>query len=284
MWEALLDALYDSLIIFPFLLVIYIVLEIFEHNAAAKMKNEKILKGKLSPLLAGAVGLIPECGFSVVASSLYAQKYIALGTLFTVFIVTSDEAVPILLSDPDTVKYVLPILGVKLIFGVTAGFIINFIFRKKTVESGSPVSAPESHGCCCHEGDTKLKRYFLNPLGHALKILFFIFAVNIIMNTIIFYIGEEKLADFLIKSKYFQPFIAAFVGLIPNCASSVVLTEVFALGGLSFGSLIAGLSVNAGLGIIVLFKQNKNLKENILILVSLYILSVFVGTIISLFW
>ena len=104
------------------------------------------------------------------------------------------------------------------------------------------------------------------------------------MNTIIFYIGEEKLADFLIKSKYFQPFIAAFVGLIPNCASSVVLTEVFALGGLSFGSLIAGLSVNAGLGIIVLFKQNKNLKENILILVSLYILSVFVGTIISLFW
>ena len=118
MWEALLDALYDSLIIFPFLLVIYIVLEIFEHNAAAKMKNEKILKGKLSPLLAGAVGLIPECGFSVVASSLYAQKYIALGTLFTVFIVTSDEAVPILLSDPDTVKYVLPILGVKLIFGV----------------------------------------------------------------------------------------------------------------------------------------------------------------------
>ena len=276
MVEILSDAAFDALIIFPILFVIYILLEIFEHNRGKV--NQKILKGKYAPLFAGAVGLIPECGFSVAASSLYAQRYIAVGTLLTVFISTSDEAIPILLASHTTAKYALIISAIKFCYGVAVGLIVNMIVPKK-----APMLYEENKESCshCHGGEDKIERYLINPLMHAIKIVIFIFVVNLIMNLIIAKIGEDRLGDYLAESKLFQPFIAALVGMIPSCASSVVLTEVFVKGGLTLGSLIAGLSVNAGLGYIVLFKQNKNLNENIKILLSAYILSVFLGTVIS---
>lgn len=343
MWNVILDAVLDTLKILPLLLIVYIIIEIIEANSASRLKLNRLFGTKLAPLFGAAVGIVPQCGFSVVATNLYAKKTIKLGTLIAVFVATSDEAVPILLSTPGAAIKLLPLLGLKFAFAVIAGYAVNFFMRKQTV---LPISLKQTEiqgchghtitlsgdnddsGVACdsdkndntredehsneqrqtdvnvhsnisektngHEQEDKhahahgdgnktdwAKRYVLHPLLHTLTVIGYIFAVNLILGTIIFFVGQARLESALQSGYWFQPIVAALVGLIPNCASSVVISQLYAGGALSLGAAFAGLAANAGLGLAVLFKQNKNLKENLMIVLGLFLGSAAVGMLLS---
>ena len=340
MLEIFLDALKDTAIVAIFIFMACLIIEFIEQNAVGSFKANKILTGKLAPLISASVGIIPQCGFSVVATKLYAKRHIQVGTLLAVYIATSDEAVPILIANPSKVGALLPVLAIKFIFALVVGFFFNAIMLKRESKRLVPLgnaheidgksigkhsiqgcedeknnildshNIAENHNCeeHNHEGEEqnqegeehnrddcdndigccghivcenpkyqKVITYFVHPLIHTLKIVLFIFIVNFLFGTALFYIGEDKLVSFMLADSIFQPFLAALVGLIPNCASSVVITELYIIGGLSLGSLIAGLSVNAGIAFAILFKENKHFKENILIVLALYFLSSLLG-------
>ena len=278
--DCFIDAVTDSLKLFPFLFLIYLFLEAVEHSSRVKAFNERVGKGKLAPLGAGLVSLVPECGFSVMAASLFSKGIIALGTLLTVFIVTSDEGIPILLASSHTAKVVLPIMAIKFCFGVIVGFFCNAIF--KTEREQKAAEEREFHDHNCHE-KTKLQIYFTMPLLRTFKVLLFVFIVNLAMNLLIFFVGEETFLTFLGQRKLLQILIAPMVGVIPGCGSSVILATAYQDGVLSFSALLSGLTVNSGIGLSVLFRQNKNLKQNLAILFTLYGLSILLGLVLMLF-
>lgn len=277
MGEVLLDALLDSLKIFPFLFLLYVLIEFLEHRTSVS-RNKNILRGPLAPLLGASVGMIPQCGFSVMAAKLYDKRIIRMGTLLAVFLATSDEALIILLSEGSKAFSVMPIIAVKFVVAVAVGYAVNAIVRR-----GDLADLPENeqvHGTPCghdHEEDSKLRRYFVHPLLHSLEIFAYILIVNALFGILIYFVTEESIAAFLQSALWFQPIVAAAVGLIPNCASSVVITQTYILGGLSFGGCLAGLCANAGLGFVVLFKNTKMWKRNLLLAAVLYLVSVAVG-------
>lgn len=281
MLEVLRDAIIDSLKILPFLFLVYVFIEVIEHAVTPKL-SARLFAGKLAPLIGTAAGILPQCGFSVIATNLYAKQHIALGTLLAVFISTSDEALPIMLSNTAALPKILPLMGIKIILALVVGYSVNFFVRKKVLDKTAENIG--TTGCHHHKisGDKNekfdAKTYILHPLKHTATVFAFILVVNIIFGALIYGVGEQTLTDFLTDVKYFQPLIAALIGLIPNCASSVIITQAYVLGQISMGAAVAGLSVNAGLGFAMLFKQNKNLKENVFILVFLFVLSVLVGT------
>ena len=287
MWEVLLEALVDTLKLFPWLLLAYILIEVIEKYWSHKMN--RALTSKWSPLFGATFGLIPQCGFSVVATDLFSRRMLTMGTLIAIFIATSDEALPLLFANPDKIVMVLPLLGIKLIFAVILGFSIDAIFNKKRMKMQSNnqiaevASVQEEHhtGCCGHtieeEKENTAVRLLLHPFLHSLKILAYILVFNIIFGLIIFGVGEENFMLFLTSSFWLAPVLSAFIGLIPNCASSVILTELYLMGGLPFGGLLAGLCVNAGIALVILFQRNKNLKENLLITSLLFISSIIIG-------
>ena len=332
--DIFLDALKDSAIILPFLFLVYVLIEVIEMYSVTTLKAKHMLQGKFSPLIASSGGLIPQCGFSVVATDLFSKKYISVGTLLAVFIATSDEAIPIMLSNLESAKMLVPMLIIKfisaLIIGYGVYFIQKFLERKKVVEIGSAkdfvkkdnqennkskenkvvaektseisttktvdkhtdetsekhchdhndCEGVESIGCCGHHLDeqpSKLKRFLWHPLIHSLKIFLFILIVNLILGTVLHFVGEEKLAVALGVDTYWQPLVSALIGLIPNCASSVAITGLYVAGTLSFGACVAGLTANAGVAYVVLFKHNKNLKQNLLIVLSMYVISIVIG-------
>ena len=294
----------DSIIILPFLFLVYVLIEVVEMYSVSTVKSRHMLRGKYSPLLASSLGLVPQCGFSVVATDLYAKKYISIGTLLAVFIATSDEAIPIMLSNPKTAIMLLPMLAIKFVVAMLVGYGVYFVEKvwlKKnhTVieenhgdhhdhrhDDNDDHSDIESVGCCGHnlgEQKTKLQRFLLHPLIHSLKIIAFIFVVNLILEIVLHFVGEEQLAEALGVNTIYQHLVSALIGLIPNCASSVLITQLLLLDGISFGSAVAGLCVNAGIGLAVLFKQNKSIKENLTVLGILYGTAVILGYIITLF-
>lgn len=332
--DIFLDALKDSATILPFLFLVYVLIEVIEMYSVTTLKAKHMLQGKFSPLIASSVGLIPQCGFSVVATDLFSKKYISVGTLLAVFIATSDEAIPIMLSNLESAKMLVPMLIIKfisaLIIGYGVYFIQKFLERKKVVEIGSvkdfvkkdnqennkskenkvvaektseisttktvdkhidetsekhchdhnDCEGVESIGCCGHHLDeqpSKLKKFLWHPLIHSLKIFLFILIVNLILGTVLHFVGEEKLAVALGVDTYWQPLVSALIGLIPNCASSVAITGLYVAGTLSFGACVAGLTANAGVAYVVLFKHNKNLKQNLLIVLSMYVISIVIG-------
>ena len=277
--HALLHAVKHSLKLFPFLFLIYLVLEAVEHSKRVQAWNKKITEGKLAPLIAGGVGLIPECGFSVMSAGLYSKGVIALGTLFTVFLVTSDEGLPVLLASPQTAKVVLPVMAIKFVYGVGVGFLLNYVFRHRARARVEHDEEHEFHEHHCIE-QSNVKVYFLNPLLRALKILAFIFVVSFVMELITDWIGEDRLIAFLGQREFLQLFVAPVVGMIPGCGSSIVIATAYQDGILSFAAMVAGLAVNSGIGLLVLFRQNKNIKENVFILIALYCLSVVLGMIL----
>jgi len=288
MWEilkdALLDAIKDSAITFAVIFVVYIIISFVETKLSALLEK----RNKFSPLIGAAVGSIPQCGLVVVATDMYNKHHITMGTLIAVFIACSDEAVPIILSNFDKALYALPLLAIKLVYGFIIGFVVDVIFSKAKEHVHEHVHEcdkenDEIHlGCCGHTIERKdendaIHAHVLHPLIHSAKILIYIFSVNFILNVIIGYIGEDTLANFIQSSKYLSPLFATFVGLIPNCASSVVLTELYLFNGLSFGACLAGLCINAGLGIMFLFKKKDHLKENLIILGILFASSLLIG-------
>lgn len=332
------DALIDSLKMLPIIFVCYIVIELLEDKILNKYQKNKFLKSRFAPIVSAGFGLIPQCGFSVVATDLYSKRAITLGSLFAIYIATSDEALPILLSNSQNYLSLLLIIAIKFVFAVVVGLTIDMIFKNKmekdkcvqqttflNVNSTSSstqnmsnstteneqtqidnvnttgqnmcsndneqtiavtLSNDKIQGCCHHhiEKDHKtVKEIFLHPLLHSLKIFAFILIFNLIFGLIIEFVGENVISSFMNSTGFFQPFLVALVGLIPNCASSVIITEFFITGSITLGSALAGLCVNSGIALVMLFKLNKNTKQNFLILFSLYFLGVLLGIIVNLF-
>ena len=302
--DVFLDALKDSILTLPVLFICYLLIELLEEKILTNYQKNKLLKGKFAPVISAGFGIIPQCGFSVVASELYAKRAITIGSLFAIFIATSDEALPILLSNPSSYLSLVIIIGVKFLYAVIVGLAIDLIVRKvkvnnlqqnldnnskepKELQKENKELECEVHGCCHHElehnekGGGKLSHLFVHPLIHSLKIFLFIFLINIIFGLIIEFVGEDVVTNFMLSTGFFEPFIVSIVGLIPNCAASVLITELFLSGSIKIGSCIAGLSVNSGLALIMLFKFNKNIKQNLGIVGLLYALSCLLGVVIN---
>ena len=290
MWEELWHAVKGSLSIIPFLFLAYLLIELVEEKIVDKYKTKKILASPLAPVVSAGFGLVPQCGFSVVATDLFSHKFLSLGSLLAVYIATSDEAIPILLSQPDRYVDLLLIIGIKFVFAVLVGIIVDLIFKKYKPVVQDDAIFSNIEGCCGHdveenstEQKSNWKHWLLHPIIHSLKVFAYILVINIIFALLIVWVGEDSIINFMMSTGVFQPIIVSLVGLIPNCASSVIITELYLLGGLSFGSCIAGLCVNSGIAIMVLFRLNKNLKQNFAILGALYFLSTALGIIINLF-
>lgn len=271
------ETLLDSIKMLPFLFLAYLVIEYVEHRASGKFKNMLVGFGKLGPAGGAILGCFPQCGFSVAAANFYAGRIITIGTLVAVFVSTSDEALPMLLSTPGSAGTILKLLLVKILIAVVAGFIIDFIFSRK-----KDSIAPEHLHDLCHDCGCEHSGILKSALKHTVSIFLFILLVSFLLNLAITYLGEERLGKLLISGSVFQPFVAGLVGLIPNCASSVVLTELYLSGTISFGSVIAGLSTGAGIGLAVLFRVNHNMKQNFAIVGMLYGIGVVSGLILQL--
>lgn len=306
--EILKDATIDTLKLIPLLLVVYFLIEFLEYKNVFKFEKSKLLTGKASPVIGALFGAVPQCGFSVVSSELYSKKKISAAALISVFIATSDEAIPILfshISNKNCLISLVMLIITKIIMAILIGYFAMFlqklIFKNnkeviaqnalvtkqsKNTRTNKQNAPPESetddhiHACCHHDLEDQ-KFDWIHPLVHSAKIIAYIFVINLLMGTIVGLVTEEKITAFLQTSYAFQPLVALLVGLIPNCVSSVVLTELYLMGGLSFGAIITGLSVNAGIGFLILFKENKNLKENLFILFTVIICSLAIGYILS---
>ena len=270
-----LDSLLDTLKVFPLILLIYILIEFLEHRTSFS-ENHKLLQGKMAPLLGTVTGIIPQCGFSVMAAKLYDRGFIRTGTLLAVFLATSDEALIVLIVDPVGAAAVAPLVALKVVVGLAVGYAVNFLVRD---ELAVPAPPEDIHGYSCgreHEGKSKLKVYFVEPLLHSLKIALYIFVVTLIFGYVLEYNRDAILSSF-VGGPYIEPFITSAIGLIPNCASSAVISQAYCEGGIYFGSMAAGLCCNAGLGFVVLLKNTKKIKRNLLLMAALYVVSVLVG-------
>lgn len=264
----MLDALIDTLKLIPFLFVSFIIMELIEHKLNNKQKLENA--NKYGPLIGSALGVIPQCGFSALASNLYAARVITLGTLIAIYLSTSDEMLPIMLSHKTDLGIIMKILFIKFLLGILFGFLVDILYRKK--EHTNIKHLCEEEHCHCEESIVK------SSLIHTLKIAFFILIVNLILNTII---DENAIRHFATSSKVLAPIITSIIGLIPNCASSVIITELYLDNIITLGSTLSGLLSAAGVGLVVLFRQNKNLKENLLILLLLVSIASICGIIFN---
>lgn len=290
MLDNFVDAILDTLKLLPLLLAVYIIIEFVEQKTSKKVKYGKLLQGKFSPFLATAFGVVPQCGFSVIASNLYSIRAIRLSSLVAIFIATSDEAIPIMLANPSSYDKLWKLIVFKIVFALTVGYLLFFIEKLHDRKKSAVLATVDENtvfdkGCCKHDMDDGKKfdwDMILHPLVHSLKICLYIFIVNFVLNTVIYYIGADAIKAFLTNNRLAEPFVAGLVGLIPNCASSVILVELYIADTLSFGGVIAGLSVNAGLGMAVLLKQNKPTYQSILIMVGMYVLCSVAGLVANL--
>ncbi len=286
MLEILLDTGIDALKLLPFLFVTYLIMEYIEHKTGDKTKNIIKKSGKWGPVLGAILGVFPQCGFSAAAANLYAGKVITMGTLIAIFLSTSDEMLPILISEAAPVELILKVLAVKLAIGLIAGIVIDCVgqvFRKKREKKEEEETGEEIGHMCEHEHcHCEKEGIFKSSIKHTLNIFVFIIIISLIMNIIIHFIGEENISNLILNMPVVGPLIAGIVGLIPNCASSVILTQLYLQNVISLGSMIGGLLVGSGIGMLVLFRVNENFKENIKILTILYLIGVLSGIIIDL--
>lgn len=280
MIDVIKDTLFDSIKLLPFLFLAYLLMEYLEHKTGNKTKDIVKKSGKLGPLWGGIIGIFPQCGFSAAAANLYAGKIITMGTLIAVFLSTSDEMLPILISEAAPASLILKILAIKLVVGIIAGFIIdlviNVIGKDKKVEPEEAVGHMCEHDHCdCEHG------IFKSALKHTINIFIFITIITFAINTLIHFIGEETIEKAIAGVPVLGILVSSIFGLIPNCAGSVIITELYLSNLISFGSMIAGLLVGSGIGILVLFKSNKNIKENLTITGLLMLVGIIVGLIID---
>ena len=284
--EWIADAIADSLLILPWLFIIFVLIELFEFYYADKVKRFIRYAHKGGPVIGSLVSIIPQCGFSVIASTLYVRKYLSMGTLIAIYLATSDEALPVLLAKPEYFKYILPVIVIKLLVAVPAGYLIDLIWKPELREIQEPEQKTESKpvetGCCKHNVLSHNKmQLIIHPLKHTFNIFIFILAITLLLN---FLIDEEKIAGFyqngVLLYKVIQPVVTAFVGLIPNCAVSLAITVMMLKGTISFGAAMAGLLSNAGLGLLVLLRGNR-FKNNLRIVIILLIISIICGEFIQ---
>lgn len=296
-FEVLLDALIDTAKTIPFLFTIYIWIEIVEYRYGKKIREKVQGAGLAGPAIGAVAGSFPQCGFSVLTTALYTQRLVTIGTLIAVYLATSDEAIPVILSQPGAAHLILPLILTKILIAVVAGYGIDFVFRKHNQKTLAHIEAyahgrdeighdharvAEEPACCGHCLDSsarkfKLKELFFHPFIHTMKIFVFILAMTMAINGAIFWLGEEAFSRLFIEHLLLQPVLAALIGLIPNCAASVAITELYLNGAITYGAMISGLCAGGGLGLLVLFREEKNKKDVLKILGLLVGVSVMVG-------
>ncbi len=273
------DALIDTIKLLPFLFVTYVAMEYLEHKTSGRVKGIISKAGKAGPIIGGFLGIIPQCGFSTAASSLYVGRVISLGTLMSIYLSTSDEMLPILIAEQAPVAQIVNILCIKLVIGIICGLIIDFIMRKRGVEEHEHIHEMCEHDHC-HCGEGKI---FKSAFIHTIQIALFILVVNLVLDAVFEFAGEEFLVAMLADKGVLGPVFASLIGLIPNCAGSVALTTLYVNGVLSLGSVIGGLLTGCGVGCLVLFRLDHDKKECFSIIGMLYIIGVVSGIVIGLF-
>ena len=283
MIEILQDAVIDTIKLIPFLFITYLIMEYIENKTSGKIREKIKKSGRFGPLIGGVVGVLPQCGFSASATNLYSSRLISIGTLIAVYLSTSDEMIPIFISEAMPIELIVKILGIKLFLGVFWGFLIDFLYkkfikRKDQKEYNMDTEICEEEHCHCHE-----QGILKASLIHTRNITIYIFAITLIINGIIGIIGEENIEIFIKNNLFLGPVISSLIGLIPNCAASVIITNLYIENVINMSSLIAGLLTGAGVGLLVLFKTNKQeWKENLFIVVLMYAIGVSSGLILQL--
>ena len=276
--EVLLDGLLDALKIIPFLFVTYLLMELIEHRASQKTRTLLQKSGKFGPLVCGIAGTVPQCGFSAAASNFYTGRIITLGMLVSVFLSTSDEMLPIMISGKVSPKAIFAILGYKVAVSILVGYSIDLVLRfmKKGREEINVNKLCEDDNCHCEHG------ILHSALHHTFTVGAFVLAVTLIINALIAFIGTERLSEIMYGKPFVSHIIAAAVGLVPNCAVSVLLTDFCIEGFITVGTMLSGLFSGAGVGLLVLFKVNKRMRENLTILIILILIGVLFGSLADL--
>lgn len=278
------DALIDSVHLVPFLFFIFVFIELFEHYFSKKIVAFLKYSEKIGPIIGAICAIVPQCGFSVVASVLYVKNFISAGTLIAVYIATSDEAIPIIIAEPSGFVAVIKIVAVKLFLAIFAGYLTDFIIKPKSVISADNIDNINEKGCCNHEiSGHKILEILWHPVKHTFIIFLFIFAVCLGLNYMFEIVPQETIEKFLLQGSLLQPVVAGIFGLIPNCAVSVLITMMFLKGAISFGSVISGLSSSAGLGLLVLLRKNTEIKDTVLIISILLTVSIAAGMLIQMY-
>ena len=274
--DALLDALLDTLKTAPFLLAIFLLMEFIEHRAGDRTKELIARSGRIGPVIGGLFGAVPQCGFSAACSGLYSGGVITLGTLFAVFLSTSDEMLPILIAGKVPALTILKIIGTKALIGIVIGFIVDIIIRPKKEEEHHIHDLCEHEHCHCEHGIIR------SALHHFLRIIIFLFAFSLIIDLLVGFIGEEAISSVFVSVPVVGSLISALVGLVPNCAASVIVTDLYVKGIISAGVMMSGLLTGAGVGLAVLFRTNKKIKQNLITTAVLYFIGVLFGVLTDL--
>ena len=269
----------DSVKLIPFLFLTYLAMECLEPWGGESATNLVKKSGRLGPIFGSLLGIVPQCGFSAAASNLYAGRIITMGTLLSIYLSTSDEMLPILISEGAPASLIGKVLLIKVLIGMAAGFLIDLFFHRKEEEHDHIHEICEHEHCHCERG------IFRSAVSHTLQITLYILLVDFVLEVILGIVGEEALAGLISDRPVLGPVLAGIVGLIPNCASSVVLTQLYLdlNGAMSFGTMLAGLLVNAGVGLLVLFRVNHDKKDNLKIVGLLYLIGVVSGIVLELF-
>lgn len=286
MWEIITDTLADGIKLLPFLFAAYLAMEYIEHKMGEKAKRTIERSGKFGPVLGGMIGVFPQCGFSAAASNLYAGKVITLGTLLAVFLSTSDEMLPILISEHVNAGVIFRLLGLKALIGIVAGFIVDLFVGKKHGTGNSRQEDAwgsmdiehlcEHEHCRCEDGIVR------PALRHTMNIFLFLLFITFLFNVIIDYAGDGYLSKLILNKPFLGHMLAGFIGLIPNCASSVMITQLYLKGVIGLGIMMSGLLAGTGVGLVVLFRINDNKRENVGITLLLYAIGVIAGIFIDL--
>jgi hypothetical protein len=291
------EALLDTAKMMPLLYVVYVVVELLEYRWSKSLKEYVQKAGNAGPAIGAVVGAIPQCGFSVVVAALYSQRLVTIGTLLAVLISTSDEAIPVILSHRDKIAMILPLIATKMCLALVVGYSLDLLYRRrnKTVlqhaEEAEQGTCHHDHqviedACCGHKvGDRRSVRdLIVHPLLHVAKISGFIFAITFAAGYAFSHIGSEKLTSLFLPHSIWQPFLTALIGMIPNCAASVAIAEMYLRGVIGYGATISGLASGCGLGSLVLLRENKNLRDTLAILGYLLLSSVTAGVAIQWFF
>ena len=276
MIDIIVDTIIDVLKLIPFLFVAFLLIEVLEHKLTSKNKNIITKSKKFGPVIGSLLGIIPQCGFSVMGTNLYITRIITLGTLISIYLSTSDEMLIIMISEKVEISLILKILLIKIFFGIIYGLIIDKIINKNKKDKETNYELCDEEHCDCNHS------ILLSAIKHTLHITLFIFIITLIINTIFTLLGDNYLSKILLNNSILSPFITSLIGLIPNCAASVILTELYLNSTISLGALIGGLLTSSGSSLLVLIKNNKNKKENLSIILLLYALGVLSGIIIEL--
>lgn len=276
MKDIILDTLLDSVKLLPFLFVTFLIMEYIEHKFSNKGKEKISKAGKYGPVLGSILGAFPQCGFSVMATNLYATRIISVGTLISIYLSTSDEMLPILISEKASISVIVKFLVIKILIGMLSGILIDFVLRKKENKKMNKIKDfCDEHKCNCSHGIIK------SAIKHTINIMLFLLIITFILNLGFYYLGYDKISKLFLKGNLFSSFVSSFIGLIPNCASSVILTKLYLENVISFSSCLSGLLTSSGVALLLLFRVNESKKENFKILLTVYLIGALSGFIIE---